>query len=112
MSLCGENLQVPIQKMSQLGSLQIHFHSFKSFYQSVAFFICQGHVVTLHVVSSDEKSAHDQLIITSHDWHAVLNMETMTYPPSGWAAVKDNIYRPENWSFSQEEQILTEHSIS
>ena len=61
-------------------------------------------------ITVDEKTAHDQLIIASRD----VPMQACTgetFQPVYWASVKDSIWEKENWSFSSERIVLTEHKI-
>jgi len=61
-------------------------------------------------INNDEKYAHDQMIILSDEWSTVTNSGN-TFLPSKWAAVKDNIWEKDNWSFSKEVTVLTEHAL-
>ncbi len=60
-------------------------------------------------INSDEKTAHDQMVLMSWD-----NFDTSgtTFHPWNWAAVKDDIWDKNNWSYSSGEQIvLKEHKL-
>ena len=61
-------------------------------------------------ITSDEKYAHDQIIIVSDEWDVTKNNGT-TFLPSIWASVKDNIWDKGNWEFSNVETVLTEHKL-
>jgi len=61
-------------------------------------------------IDSSEKYAHDQFIITSDQWSITL-LDGTTFLPSGWASVKDDLWNPENWRFSDTQTILTEHVL-
>lgn len=60
-------------------------------------------------INSDEKNAHDQFIVMSLKW-GTLDSNDNTYPPTGWAGVKDNIWDRNNWTFYDEPIVLDEHS--
>ena len=61
-------------------------------------------------INNAEKFAHEQYIILS-DAHNVPTNSSNTFPPSAWACVKDNIWEPSNWTFSDEVVILKEHTL-
>jgi len=61
-------------------------------------------------INSDEKTAHDQLIIVSDQWGAS-NYTGSTFLPSTWIRVRDNIWDAENWAFSDTETVLKEHTL-
>ena len=61
-------------------------------------------------ITSDEKTAHDQLVILSNEHNVAKNNGT-TFLPSGWASVKEDIWTRNNWSFCNENTVLTEHKL-
>ena len=61
-------------------------------------------------INSSEKTAHDQYIILSNAWDTYVNNGT-TFAPARWASVHDNLWDRENWTFSEEETVLKEHSL-
>ncbi len=62
------------------------------------------------VISSEEKTAHDQYIIISRDWDVLVNNGN-TFLPASWAAVKENLWDEENWTFYLEKAVLKEHKL-
>lgn len=66
---------------------------------------------TGNAINNDEKTAHDQFIVTSTDWDVSYNNGN-TFLPSTWASVKDNIWDEDNWTFYDELTVLDEHSLS
>lgn len=60
------------------------------------------------IISSEEKTAHDQFIILSDIWDVTFNNGN-TFRASQWASVNDDIWNKENWTFYSEETVLTEH---
>lgn len=60
-------------------------------------------------INNDEKTAHDQFIILSHDWDIDVNNGN-TFLPARWASVKDNIWDQNNWTFYNEPTVLDKHS--
>jgi hypothetical protein len=61
-------------------------------------------------INADEKTAHDQMVIRSFDWDVNINNGN-TFLPSTWASVKDNLWDPDNWIFSEVETVLAEHKL-
>ena len=61
------------------------------------------------LINSDEKTAHDQFIILSHDWSVSMNGDN-TFSPSRWASVKDDIWNKDNWNFYDEVTVLDEYT--
>jgi hypothetical protein len=59
-------------------------------------------------INSDEKTAHDQYIITSDLWDVNENNGN-TFLPSTWISVKDNIWNKENWEFYDKTLVLDKH---
>ena len=60
-------------------------------------------------INSDEKTAHDQFIITASDWDLQENNGN-TFLPGTWARVKNNLWDKNNWTFYDEATVLTEHA--
>ena len=61
-------------------------------------------------LTSDEKTAHEQFIMTYHEWSASSNNGN-TFTPATWASVKDNIWDRDNWEFFDDEIVLKEHAF-
>ena len=61
-------------------------------------------------ISSEEKTAHDQMVMISEGWDVSTNNGN-AFLASRWATVKDTIWEKENWSFSKTETVLTEHKL-
>lgn len=61
-------------------------------------------------INSDEKYAHDQLVVLSTVWRLKEHLDN-TYQPTRWAAVSGNLFDKESWSFYDEEIILKEHKL-
>lgn len=61
-------------------------------------------------INSDEKTAHDQMVILSELWDIKVNNGN-TFKPSKWASVKDNMWDKDNWTFYDEEIVLDEHKL-
>ena len=61
-------------------------------------------------VTTEEKFAHEQMIMTSRDV-AVQDSTGEVFLPSFWASVKDDIWEKENWSFGTEKAVLAEHKL-
>ncbi|MBP3370986.1 MAG: hypothetical protein J6L88_00495, partial [Clostridia bacterium] len=57
-----------------------------------------------------EKTAHEQLIITSFEFDVETNNGNAFFP-SYWVSVKDNLWNRNNWSATTQETILTEHKL-
>ena len=62
------------------------------------------------IINSDEKTAHDQFIILSDDWHIDAN-NGYTFSPARWASVRDDIWDKNNWRFYDELTVLEEHAM-
>ncbi len=60
-------------------------------------------------ISMDEKTAHDQFIITTKKYQTRANDKT--FPESGWAVISSDINNREDWEFIDEDIILKEHEI-
>ena len=61
-------------------------------------------------INNAEKYTHDQMVIMSLEFDTEINNGN-TFLPSMWASVKNNIWDASNWSFSEEENVLTEHRL-
>ena len=61
-------------------------------------------------LTSDEKTAHDQLILTGRAYNVNKNNGT-AFQASTWAAVTGDIWDRDDWEFLDEEAVLTEHRI-
>ena len=61
-------------------------------------------------INSDEKYAHDQLVIVSRQWSSDVNNGD-TYIADKWASVHTDIRNPENWSFYTGSTVLKEHVL-
>jgi len=61
-------------------------------------------------ITSDEKTAHDQMICLSHEYDVDKNNGN-TYMSSKWATVKGYIRDRNNWEFSDEEIVLKDHKL-
>lgn len=61
-------------------------------------------------INSDEKTAHDQIIILSDEFNLTRNNGN-TFLPSRWASVHDDRWNMDNWSFCEEEVVLKEHAL-
>lgn len=60
-------------------------------------------------INSDEKTAHDQFIITTGTFRIDLNNGN-TFLPSRWASIHDNIWDKDNWTLYNEETVLDKHA--
>lgn len=61
-------------------------------------------------ISSDEKTAHDQMVIMSGPWDIMVNNGT-TFRAARWASVHDDLWNMDNWTFYDEEIVLKEHAL-
>ena len=61
-------------------------------------------------ISMDEKYAHEQLLLRSGVFDVSINNGN-TFLPSKWVSVKDDIWNKENWSFWNQETVLSEHKL-
>lgn len=66
---------------------------------------------TGNLISSDEKTAHDQYILMSNEFSVDTNNGT-TFLPGTWASVRDNLWDSANWTFCFREEVLKQHSFS
>lgn len=62
------------------------------------------------VISSDEKTAHDQYIIISTAWDIMKNNGN-TFEAGRWASITNNLWDKEDWEFYEEEVVLKEHAF-
>ena len=61
-------------------------------------------------LTSDEKTAHEQMIIVSDTFSTNKNNGN-TFLPARWASVKDNLWDKNNWKFYDKEIVLKEHKL-
>lgn len=61
-------------------------------------------------INSEEKYAHDQLIILSDVFNLTRNNGN-TFLPARWASVHDDRWDMDNWDFCNEEIVLKEHAL-
>ena len=62
-------------------------------------------------INSDEKTAHDQFIITDHlGWNTGSN-NGYTFEATTWAAVTNNIWDRDDWKFIDDSVILYDHKM-
>lgn len=61
-------------------------------------------------ITSDEKNAHEQFIIMSHNWNVGSNNGN-TFEAAYWASVKNNMREKNNWTFHSENKVLREHKM-
>lgn len=62
-------------------------------------------------INSDEKTAHDQFIISNHgDFNPRLNNDT-SFAPSTWAVVTKDIRDRDDWEFIMDPVVLKEHQM-
>ena len=59
-------------------------------------------------ITADEKTAHDQFILTSRDWNVDYNNGN-TFSAGTWAVVTDNIWDRADWQFIRDKVVLKEH---
>ena len=62
------------------------------------------------IISSDEKTAHEQFIIVSDNWQISSNKGN-SFEAANWVSVKDNIWDEGNWTFYDETLVLSEHEM-
>ena len=62
-------------------------------------------------INSDEKTAHDQFIMTYHTGWDTKTNNGYTFLPTPWAAVTNNIWDRDDWELIDEPTVLTEHKI-
>jgi arylsulfatase A-like enzyme len=61
-------------------------------------------------VNSDQKIAHDQLVLLSQKFDLERNNGN-TFLPDRWASVKDDVWNVDNWTVYDKETVLTEHQL-
>lgn len=61
-------------------------------------------------INSDEKTAHDQLVIMSYDWDVSTNNGN-TFFAAKWASVSESLWDEENWEFYEKSVVLKEHEL-
>ncbi|MCR5005509.1 MAG: YidC/Oxa1 family membrane protein insertase [Clostridiales bacterium] len=62
-------------------------------------------------ITTDEKTAHDQFVISDHaGWDTDKNNGT-TFDACHWAAVTDNIWDRDDWEFIDKPTVLKEHAM-
>ena len=62
-------------------------------------------------INTEEKTAHDQFVITYHaGWDTSVN-NGYTFLPCPWASVTDNIWDRSDWEFLEEPTVLKEHKM-
>lgn len=61
-------------------------------------------------VNNAEKTAHDQIVTLSLQWDIMVNNGN-TFLPSGWASVKNDLWNPNNWTFSYDEIVLDSYVL-
>lgn len=61
-------------------------------------------------INSDEKTAHDQMIIISPLFSTYENNGN-TFLPGRWASVREDAWDPDNWTIYKEETVLKEHKL-
>ncbi len=61
-------------------------------------------------INSDEKTAHEQLVLMSNEAHATRHTGN-TFLPDRWASVTDDVRDPDNWAFCEEKVVLKEHAL-
>ena len=62
------------------------------------------------VINSDEKYAHDQMIIMV-EGNSFAGGENVLFPSAMWASVKENRWELDNWKISDVETVLTKHKL-
>lgn len=62
-------------------------------------------------ITSDEKTAHDQFIMTYHTGWDTKTNNGNTFLPTQWVALTNNIWDRNDWEFIDEPTVLTEHKI-
>ena len=61
-------------------------------------------------INSDEKYAHDQMVIISREWSADVNNGN-TFIADRWASVHTDMRDPNNWTFYTGSTVLKEHKL-
>ena len=57
-------------------------------------------------INSDEKTAHDQYVISSNDWSVEVNNGN-TFLPADWYSVHDNLWDKNNWTKIASDAVIT-----
>lgn len=57
------------------------------------------------LISSDEKTAHDQYIMTSGEWNVDINNGN-TFLPANWYTIHDDIWNKDNWTMVAQGAVL------
>ncbi len=61
-------------------------------------------------INSDEKYAHDQIVIVSDDFNVATNNKN-TFLPAKWASVSGDMRDKNNWQFYSVPSVLKEHAL-
>ena len=61
-------------------------------------------------INNSEKTAHDQFISRSNSYDVMINNGN-TFLPSSWASVKGDLRDKNNWTFYNNEIVLSEHNF-
>lgn len=61
-------------------------------------------------INSDEKYAHDQIVVLSTIW-SIDKHRGNTFPATKWASVSDNLFDQKNWAYYDKEIVLKEHKL-
>jgi len=62
------------------------------------------------LLTSDEKTAHDQYLIMSRNWEISKNNGT-TFTASTWVSVKDDVWNPDNWEFHMDDYVILDEHV-
>ena len=62
-------------------------------------------------ITSDEKTAHDQFIVTNHEGWSTATNNGYTFQAATWAAVTNNIWDRNDWEFIDDYAVLTDHKM-
>ncbi len=65
---------------------------------------------TSTTIDCSAKSSHSQYLSLSTDWSIIFNNGN-TFNASKWASVKDNVWKIDNWDFSDHGLVLKEHAF-
>ena len=61
---------------------------------------------TKNLISSDEKTAHEQYVVETYDWDVKTN-DGETFLPCDWYTVHDDIWNKDNWKLAAVDTVLT-----
>ena len=61
-------------------------------------------------MDDSEKHSHDQFVIMSYEWSTLYN-NGHTFIPDRWFSVRDDLWNPENWQFSNTQTVLKEYIL-